>query len=118
MPDFGSLCAVVRQVYASGRTRTANAQYIPQLAQVDPEQFSISVTTVDGQHFSIGDADTQFCIQSCSKPLSYLLALNEFGEDYVHSSVGTEPAGGPSMKCRSSLFPSRTTKNMRYRTIP
>jgi glutaminase len=51
------------------------------------------VTTVDGQHFSIGDADRQFCIQSCSKPLSYLVALNEFGEEYVHSSVGTEPSG-------------------------
>ena len=54
---------------------------------------SISVTTVDGQHFSNGDADKQFCIQSCSKPLSYLIALNEFGEEYVHSSVGTEPSG-------------------------
>ena len=64
-----------------------------QLAQVDPEQFSISVTTVDGQHFSIGDADRQFCIQSCSKPLSYLVALKEFGAKYVHSSVGTEPSG-------------------------
>jgi hypothetical protein len=44
---------------------------------------AISVTSVDGQQFSIGDADTQFCIQSCSKPISYLLAINQFGDEYV-----------------------------------
>jgi glutaminase len=95
VPDFGSLRAVIERVYETVEPDKGgdNAQYIPQLAQVDPEQFSISVTTVDGQHFSIGDADKQFCIQSCSKPLSYLVALNEFGEEYVHSSVGTEPSG-------------------------
>ena len=48
---------------------------------------------MDGQHFSVGDTDRQFCIQSCSKPLSYLIALNEFGEEYVHDCVGTEPSG-------------------------
>lgn len=95
VPDFGSLRAVVERVYEDVKPNSGgeNAQYIPQLAQVDPDQFSISVTTVDGQHFSIGDADTQFCIQSCSKPLSYLIALSEFGEEYVHASVGTEPSG-------------------------
>ena len=41
----------------------------------------------------VGDADTPFCIQSCSKPLSYLIALDEFGEEYVHKHVGTEPSG-------------------------
>ena len=95
VPDFGSLRACIERVYREVLPNRGgqNAQYIPQLAQVDPEQFSISVTTVDGQHFSIGDADRQFCIQSCSKPLSYLVALNKFGEEYVHSSVGTEPSG-------------------------
>ena len=61
--------------------------------QVDPEQFAISVTSIDGQHFSIGDSDTQFCIQSCSKPISYLCGLKEFGTEYVHKHVGTEPSG-------------------------
>lgn len=96
-PDFNTIREIIKATYEkvlpckSGQ----NAQYIPQLAQVDPEQFAISLTTTDGQHFSIGDADTQYCIQSESKPISYLLALDKFGEDYVHNHVGTEPSGRP-----------------------
>ena len=38
------------------------ADYIPQLADVNPELFSISVTTIDNKTFSIGDHKKQFCI--------------------------------------------------------
>jgi glutaminase len=95
MPDFSGFTSIIKEVYEEVLPDRSgeNAQYIPELARVDPEQFAISVTTVDGQHFSIGDATNQFCIQSCSKPISYLLALKEFGLDYVHNSVGTEPSG-------------------------
>jgi len=60
---------------------------------VNPDQFAISITTVDGQHFSIGDYNESFCIQSCSKPISYIMALNKFGRDFVHTYVGQEPSG-------------------------
>jgi len=46
-----------------------------------------------GQRISIGDSKKKFCIQSCSKPINYLIALREFGTKYVHNSVGTEPSG-------------------------
>lgn len=95
IPNFGSFVDVIKDVYEQVLPNRdgANAGYIPQLRDADPEKFAISVCTVDGQQFSIGDSDDQFCIQSCSKPLSYLLALQEFGEEYVHKSVGTEPSG-------------------------
>jgi glutaminase len=41
----------------------------------------------------VGDTEKQFCIQSCSKPISYLIGLNSFGTEYVHNHVGTEPSG-------------------------
>jgi glutaminase len=95
IPDFDAFTAIIRDVYKviePNRTG-ANASYIPQLADVDPEQFAISVTTVDGQQFSIGDSEKDFCIQSCSKPLTYLMGQREFGEKYVHNHVGCEPSG-------------------------
>ena len=95
VPDFAGVTAIIDEVFKAVEPNTSgeNAQYIPQLAQVDPNQFAIAITTVDGQQYRVGDADTPFCIQSCSKPLSYLLALDEFGADYVHKHVGTEPSG-------------------------
>ena len=95
VPDFASLVAAIKEVYTLVEPNEggANAEYIPQLAEVDPDQFAISLTTTDGQHFSIGDHSTQFCVQSCSKPISYLIGLEEFGSKYVHKHVGTEPSG-------------------------
>jgi len=95
VPDFKGFSEAFRQVYNIVEPNNSghNATYIPQLAEVDPNQFAISVTTIDGQHFSIGDSDKQFCIQSCSKPISYLIGLRNFGEQYVHNHVGMEPSG-------------------------
>ena len=95
VPDFNNFKAIFEEVFEIVEQNTSgnNADYIPQLAAVDPDQFAISVTTVDGQQISIGDADKQFCIQSCSKPINYLIAQKEFGSDYVHHHVGTEPSG-------------------------
>ena len=41
----------------------------------------------------MGDSNTPFCIQSCSKPLTYGLAVSELGAETVHSYVGLEPSG-------------------------
>ena len=35
-----------------------NASYIPQLERYDPKLFTVSVCTVDGQQFTIGDKGT------------------------------------------------------------
>ncbi len=69
------------------------ATYIPQLAKQDPEHFGVSVCTIDGQRVHFGNTDVNFCIQSCSKPITYSLALEEHGKDKVHNHVGREPSG-------------------------
>ena len=65
VPDFKTLTDIIEEVYKEVEPNKGgnNADYIPQLAAVDPEQFAISITTIDGQHFSIGDHDKQFCIR-------------------------------------------------------
>ncbi|WP_445010091.1 glutaminase [Vreelandella stevensii] len=70
------------------------ADYIPQLAQVDPNQFAISLATVEGERFSAGCATTPFSIQSISKVFTLTIALGKLG-DALWSNVGREPSGDP-----------------------
>ncbi|MCP8686548.1 glutaminase [Marinobacterium sedimentorum] len=70
------------------------AQYIPELATVDPQQFGISVALADGRTFSAGNASDLFSIQSISKVFTLTIALGKLG-DAVWSRVGREPSGDP-----------------------
>lgn len=69
------------------------ADYIPQLGRVNPEKYALSICTIDGQQFNIGDTKDNFCVQSSSKPFSYCMALEEFGTEEVHKHIGREPSG-------------------------
>jgi glutaminase len=70
------------------------ADYIPQLACVDAQQFGISVVMQDGKVFSAGDAQQLFSIQSISKVFTLTIALGTLG-DGLWSHVGREPSGDP-----------------------
>ncbi len=69
------------------------ADYIPELANVDPDLFAISVATTDGRSGGVGDADHLFTIQSISKLLIYGMALEPHCRDYVMQRVGVAPTG-------------------------
>lgn len=71
------------------------ASYIPELAKANPQDFSICITTVDGEVFSVGDSDRLFTIQSISKVFTYGLALGDRGREVLLSKVGVEPTGDP-----------------------
>ena len=71
----------------------ALADYIPELTQVDPTGFGLTVSSADGFLYESGDARTEFTIQSISKPFTYALALAESGEDAVDARIGVEPSG-------------------------
>lgn len=95
VPKFAEFKSVVENLYHEiiKNTKGSAASYIPELKNVNPNQFSISICTVDGQQFGIGDTDALFSIQSMVKPILYLLALQENGEKKVHDHVGREPSG-------------------------
>jgi hypothetical protein len=63
------------------------------LARVPKEKWGISICSVDGQRFSIGDVHDKFTIQSTSKAITYSLTLEELGTDEVHKYQGREPSG-------------------------
>ena len=69
------------------------AGYAESLAGLDPDQFGIALTTLDGTTYSAGDADTGFAIQSISKAFTYALALADSGFDAVDAKIDVEPSG-------------------------
>jgi glutaminase len=69
------------------------ATYIPALALADPRSFGISLMTVDGQGYDVGDSALPFTIQSISKPFTYGLILEDLGEEAVRRRIGVEPTG-------------------------
>lgn len=70
----------------------AQADYIPALAKVNPDQFGMAMKTVSGNSYSCKQADVKFSIQSISKVFSLAMALSIKGED-LWKYVGKEPSG-------------------------
>ncbi len=69
------------------------ADYIPELAAVDPTGFGLTLSSADGYLYESGAARTAFTIQSISKPFTYALALDQVGLDAVDAKIGVEPSG-------------------------
>ncbi|MBR0696174.1 glutaminase A [Bradyrhizobium lablabi] len=76
-------------------TGGAVANYIPELGKADPAHFGISLATLDGHVYEIGDTKVPFTIQSMSKPFVFALALDSLGAGRVESVIGVEPSGDP-----------------------
>lgn len=71
----------------------ALANYIPELSTVDPNKLSLVLTTVDGYQYCFGDTETEFTIQSVSKPFVYGMAIEEYGVRKVLEKISVEPTG-------------------------
>src|SRR5437879_2214946 len=76
-------------------TSGAVADYIPELGKADPAHFGISLATLDGHVYEVGDTQIPFTIQSMSKPFVFALALDTLGAARVESVIGVEPSGDP-----------------------
>ena len=71
------------------------AHYIPELSKANPDHFGISLATLDGHVYEVGDTRVPFTIQSISKAFVFALALDTLGADKVESAIGVEPSGDP-----------------------
>ena len=70
------------------------ANYIPELALVDANNFGINITNINNTSFGVGDFNKKFSIQSISKLLSLTLAYKLEGEK-LWDRVDVEPSGNP-----------------------
>ncbi|MGB7179386.1 MAG: glutaminase A [Xanthobacteraceae bacterium] len=71
----------------------ALADYIPELKKADPNHFGVSLATIDGHVYEVGDSDVLFTIQSISKAFVFALALELLGAEKVEAVIGVEPSG-------------------------
>ncbi len=78
----------IKPLFGQGKV----ANYIPALAEINPNQFAMSIQLLDGSTYNIGDFNTKFSIQSISKIYSFTLALHLYGKN-LYKSVGHEPSG-------------------------
>jgi glutaminase len=65
-----------------------NPDYIKELSKVDPKLYAISIYTIDGQQFNIGNYDHEFAIESCSKVFTLALALKKYGINTIKKKIG------------------------------
>src|SRR6266702_363405 len=79
----------------SAETSGTVADYIPELGKANPAYFGISLATLDGHVYEVGDSRVPFTIQSMSKPFVFALALDLLGAGRVESAIGVEPSGDP-----------------------
>lgn len=86
-----SILTQVRPLVGQGKV----ADYIPALASVEAGKLAIAVSTIDGRHFQAGDADERFSIQSISKVLSLVVAMDHYQEAEIWQRVGKDPSGHP-----------------------
>src|SRR5262249_12873108 len=77
----------------AGDDSGAIADYIPELTKADPNHFGISLATIDGYVYEVGDSAVPFTIQSISKAFVFALALETIGAERVESLIGVEPSG-------------------------
>lgn len=89
--------AAVEEAYAEckGIQGGHNADYIPFLANIDPNLFGLSVTLLDGTTINVGDTDYKFGIESVSKVLTAILVLKQKGADAVLKQIGADATGLP-----------------------
>jgi len=70
-----------------------NADYIKELATVDPNIFGIALVTADGQVFTKGDISSMVSIQSVSKVFTMAKVIEEMGFQAVQDKIGVDATG-------------------------
>jgi glutaminase len=91
-PHLADVLAEIQARMGEQIDRGQVADYIPELAATDPNQFGISLVLADGTQLSAGDCATPFSIQSISKVFGLAIALGRLG-DQLWSRVRREPSG-------------------------
>lgn len=91
-PDYQ---AIIDKVYNDLKDlkEGKNADYIKELALVDPTIFGISLVTTDGTVYRAGDLDSRVSMQSISKVFTVAKVIEEQGARGVFDKIGVDATG-------------------------
>jgi len=70
-----------------------NADYIKELANVDPNIFGIAIVTTDGTVYTKGDITSMVSMQSVSKVFTMAKILEEQGSQAIQEKIGVDATG-------------------------
>ncbi|MBR3855822.1 MAG: glutaminase [Bacteroidaceae bacterium] len=90
--DYQQILENIYQAILPYAKNGKQADYIPELAKVNPDQFGMCIHTIYGETAAIEQADTRFSIQSISKVFTLAMCLSIKGDD-LWNRVGKEPSG-------------------------
>lgn len=90
--DYQQLLENIYQEILPYAKEGKQADYIPELAKVNPDQFGMFLHSIYGETASLGSADTRFSIQSISKVFALAICLSIKGDE-LWKRVGREPSG-------------------------
>ena len=90
--DYTQLLDSIHQAILPYAKEGKQADYIPELAKVSPDQFGMCIHTIYGEVGAVEQADTRFSIQSISKVFTLAACLSIKGDD-LWTKVGKEPSG-------------------------
>jgi glutaminase len=90
--DYQQILENIYQAIQPYAKEGKQADYIPALAKVNPDQFGMCIHTIYGEEYSIEQADIRFSIQSISKVFALAMCLSLKGDD-LWKRVGKEPSG-------------------------
>lgn len=91
----------LQQVVSEAHTKVKNlkggknADYIPFLANIDPQLFGIAVCLPSGEIIEAGDSSYIFGIESISKVHTAILILKQYGAEEVLKQIGADATGLP-----------------------
>jgi len=72
-----------------------NADYIKELANVDPNIFGIALVTADGAVYTKGDITSMVSIQSISKVFTMAKVIEQEGPQFLQEKIGVNATGLP-----------------------
>ena len=87
MRDFDKL---ITKIFNKTKNITSgeNAQYIPELAKVDPSIYAISICDINGNIYHKGDYKSKIAIESISKLFTMSLAVQKHGINAIIDKIG------------------------------